>query len=213
LSWQLQAHHFKGSLAIGLPGHPEGWGFRTIGEYAVWLDEYLRKNAVRDPVLVGHSIGGAIAIEYALRFSGLKGLVLVGTGARLRVRQDLTSKIIEDYEKASKLIAGMSVSPNCDPIVTERIAKEMLRIKAEVTYTDFLACNSFDRMNEVENINVRTLVICGAEDQMTPLKYSQYLHEKIGNSRLVVIPGAGHSVMLEKYREFNQSLEVFLASL
>jgi pimeloyl-ACP methyl ester carboxylesterase len=213
LSWHLQTHHFKDSLAIGLPGHPEGPGFRTIEEYTAWLGGHLQRNAVREPVLVGHSMGGAIAIEYALHSSSLKGLVLVGTGARLRVRQDLASKIMENYEEASKFIARMSVSANCDPIVIERIAKEMLKVNAEVTYGDFLACNGFDRMNDVENISVRTLVICGADDQLTPTKYSQYLHEKIRNSRLVVIPGAGHSVMLEKHREFNEALEVFLASL
>jgi pimeloyl-ACP methyl ester carboxylesterase len=48
---------------------------------------------------------------------------------------------------------------------------------------------------------------------MTPVKYSQYLHEKIKGSELVIIPGAGHSVMLEKHREFNQALDAFLASL
>jgi len=213
LSWQLQTYYFRDSLAINLPGHPEGSGYKTIEEYARWLHEHLKRNDVADPVLVGHSMGGAIAIEYALHSTSVKGLVLVGTGARLRVRQDLLAKIMENYEQASKFIARISVSPNCDPIVVERIAKEMLKVNAEVTYGDFLACDGFDRMSEVGDINLETLVICGADDQMTPPKYSQYLHDKIRNSRLVVIPGAGHSVMLEKHREFNEALQVFLASL
>lgn len=213
ISWQLQLHYFKDAQAISLPGHPEGLGYDTIEGYASWVEEYLQRNANRDTVLVGHSMGGAIAIEYALRNSDLKGLVLVGTGARLRVRQDILSKILEDYEEASKLIAGMSVSLSCDSIVVERIAKEMLRVNPKVTYGDFAACNGFDRMAEIGNIHTQALVICGADDQLTPPKYSQYLHEKIRNSRLVVISGAGHSVMLEKHREFNEALEVFLASL
>jgi pimeloyl-ACP methyl ester carboxylesterase len=53
----------------------------------------------------------------------------------------------------------------------------------------------------------------GADDRMTPVKYSQYLHEKIVNSSLVVIPDAGHNVMLEKHREFNAAVEAFLDSL
>jgi len=212
-SWRLQTHHFRDSLVIGLPGHPEGLGFKTIEEYATWLDEHLKRNDVADPVLVGHSMGGAIAIEFALHSPRVKGLVLVGTGARLRVRQDLIAKIMENYEEASKFIARISVSPNCDPVVIERIAQEMLKVKQEVTYGDFLACDGFDRMNDMGSINVRTLVICGAEDQMTPPKYSQHLHDKMRNSKLVVIPGAGHSVMLEKHREFNEVLEVFLSSL
>lgn len=213
MSWQLQLHHFRDAQAISLPGHPEGSGYETIEEYVKWVEEYLQRNVGRGAVLVGHSMGGAIAIEYALRNSDLKGLVLVATGARLRVRQDILSKILEDYEEASKLIAGMSVSPSCDPIVVERIAKEMLNVNPKVTYGDFAACNGFDRMAEVGDIHTQVLVICGADDQLTPPKYSEYLHEKIRNSRLVVIPGAGHSVMLEKHREFNEALKAFLVSL
>ena len=158
-------------------------------------------------------MGGAIAIDYALRNSDLRGLVLVGTGARLRVRQDITAKILENYEEASKLVARLSVAPNCEPVMVDRIAKEMLKIRAEVTYGDWMACNGFDRMSEVERIMAPTLVICGTDDRLTPPKYSQYLHEKIRNSKLVVIPDAGHSVMLEQHGAFNEALEVFLASL
>jgi pimeloyl-ACP methyl ester carboxylesterase len=213
MSWQLQLHHFKEARAVELPGHPNGSGCRSIGEYEAWLEDFVRQSAIKDPILVGHSMGGAIAIEYALRNSGLKGLVLVGTGARLKVRKDFLREILENYEEASKFIARLSVAPQCDPIVAERIARMMLNVRAQVTHDDYSACDKFDRMNDVEKITARTLIVCGAEDQLTPPKYSQYLHDKIRDSELLVIPGAGHSVMLEKYREFNRALEVFLSSL
>ena len=212
MSWQLQLHHFKEAQAIGLPGHPEGIGLKTVGEYVESVEEYLEKNAIRNPVLVGHSMGGAIAIEYALGHTDLDGLVLVGTGARLRVSQDLMGMIMQDYRIASRSIAKMSVSPNCGEVLVEKIAQEILKVRAEVTYGDFEACNRFDRMNDVEKIDCRTMIICGADDQLTPPKYSRYLHEKIRNSRLHIIAGAGHSVMLEKHREFNLLLEAFSAS-
>jgi pimeloyl-ACP methyl ester carboxylesterase len=212
LSWQLQLHHFKEAQAIGLPGHPEGLGLKTIGEYVESVEDYLEKNAIGNPVLVGHSMGGAIAIEYALGHTDLDGLVLVGTGARLRVSQDLMGMIMQDYRIASRSIAKMSVSPSCGEGLVEKIAQEILKVRAEVTYGDFEACNRFDRMNDVEKIDCRTMIICGADDQLTPPKYSRYLHQKIRNSRLHIIAGAGHSVMLEKHREFNLLLEAFLAS-
>lgn len=213
LSWQLQLHHFRDAQAIGLPGHPDGQGFRTIGEYVRSVEGFLERNSVENPVLVGHSMGGAISIEYALGHSDLDGLVLVGTGARLRVRQDLMARILQNYEEASKIIARLSVSPDCDPVVAERITREMLKVKARVTHGDFEACNRFDRMNDVDRITSQTLIICGSDDLLTPPKYSQYLQQKIRNSKLILVPGAGHSVMLEKHREFNEALEVFLASL
>ena len=143
----------------------------------------------------------------------MAALVLVGTGARLRVRSDILSKILENYEKTSKLIAKWSVSSNCDPAIVDRLAREIFKVRPEVTHGDFLACDKFDRMDDIEKISYRTLIICGADDTLTPRKYSQHLHQKIRNSKLVIIPGAGHSVMLEKHRLFNDVLEAFVDSL
>lgn len=211
--WRLQLLHFKQSMAIELPGHPTGSSYSTIDEYSSTVEEYAKKNRLKDPVLVGHSMGGAIAITLALRHMEMAGIVLVGTGARLRVNPTFKKMIRENYEEASRMIAEWSVSPSSDPIIAERIAKEMLKVNPEVTFGDFIACDGFDLMSEVKNIACKTLIVCGADDRMTPPKYSQYLHEKIPGSKLVLIPNAGHSVMLEQHRQFNEALENFLGSL
>jgi pimeloyl-ACP methyl ester carboxylesterase len=205
--------HFKDAVAVDLPGHPQDSGHSTIEDYATFIEKLIEEKALSSPILVGHSMGGAIAMTYALRNPKLKGLALVGTGARLRVDPRILSKIRENYQEASKLIAAWSVSRTCDPVIVDRLAAEMLKVKAEVTYGDFAACDKFDRMKDVENISCRTLIVCGSDDRLTPVKYSQYLHDRIRDSQLVVIPEAGHSVMLEKYRAFNEALNTFLGSL
>jgi pimeloyl-ACP methyl ester carboxylesterase len=158
-------------------------------------------------------MGGAIALEIALRKRELGGLVLVGTGARLRVHPELLRMVKGNYEEAAKLLASWSTSNSCDPIIKERMVSDLMRVSPEVTLGDLMACDKFDRMDRVGEIACRSLILCGEEDRMTPVKYSQYLHDKIKGSELVIIPGAGHSVMLEKHREFNRALEGFLASL
>jgi pimeloyl-ACP methyl ester carboxylesterase len=210
--WHFQTLHFRGGVALELPGHPTGQGLTSVADYARAVEHEIDERGIREPVLVGHSMGGAIAIELALHKQELNGLVLVGTGARLRVSPELLAKIKENYEHAAKLIATWSMSTQADPILIERVASDLLRINPEVTYGDFMACDRFDRMDRVGEIGCRTLILCGADDRMTPVKYSNYLHEKISGSELVVIPGAGHGVMLEKPREFNQALERFLGS-
>ncbi len=213
MTWHIQLSCFEGALAIDLPGHPEGSGFSTIEEYADSVDEYIKKNHIESPVLVGHSMGGAIAIECALRDQNLAGIVLVGTGARLRIHPDILSKLKENYEEACRLVASWSLSPNSDPIIRDRILNEMLKVKPDITYNDFAACDRFDRMFSVERISLPTLVICGADDKLTPVKYSQYLQSRIRNSKLIVIRGAGHMVMLEKPRLVNEAIEAFLDGL
>jgi len=212
-TWRLQTVHFEDALAVDLPGHTKGFGFSTIEDYVAFIENLVDSRAIRNPILVGHSMGGAIAITYALRNSNLTGLVLVGTGARLRVDPTILTKIRENYKDASELIAAWSVSPACDSVIVDRLVTEILKVNHEVTYGDLVACDKFDRMNDLEKITCRTLVVCGSDDRLTPVKYSQYLHSKIRDSELVVIPGAGHSVMLEKPRAFNEALDAFLDSL
>jgi len=211
--WRLQTVHFPDSLAIELPGHPIGPSLATISDYAQVVERQISEKGISKPVIVGHSMGGAIAIDFALRNYSLAGLVLVGTGARLRVRAEFLVKIKENYLEAAKLLASWSVSASADPIISERMVQDLMKVKPEVTLGDFIACNKFDRMDRVGEIACRTLIICGEDDVMTPKKYSEFLHERIKNSQLTVISGAGHSVMLEKPREFNRTLGAFLASM
>ena len=211
--WRLQTSHFEDSVAFELPGHPTGTGFTSIEEYAQTVRDRIDQQDWRKTIVVGHSMGGAIALELALGNRDLRGLVLVGTGARLRVLPEFLSDLKENYEKAAKLIASWSVSPRSDPIIVDRLADDLLKVRPQVMLGDFLACDKFNRMNDLDKVTSRTLVVCGKDDRMTPEKYSRYLHEKIRDSKLKIIPGAGHSVMVEKHRPFNQALERFFASL
>jgi pimeloyl-ACP methyl ester carboxylesterase len=211
--WRLQTLHFKDSVAVELPGHPTGSGLTSIATYAQSVRDQIGHHEWREIILVGHSMGGAIAIELALSNQVLRGLVLVGTGGRLRVHPELLSELRENYERAAKHIASWSVSPRADPVILDRFTDSLLKLSPQVTLADYLACDKFDRMNDLEKVTCPTLVVCGEDDKMTPEKYSTYLHEKIRGSKLEVISGAGHSVMLEKHREFNRAIERFVASL
>ncbi len=74
-------------------------------------------------------------------------------------------------------------------------------------YRDLAACNAFDIMTRIHEIQLPTLIICGTEDRLTPVKYSQYLHDKIVSSTLHIIPDAGHYVMREQPEAVNHVIE------
>ncbi|NVM36781.1 MAG: alpha/beta hydrolase, partial [Candidatus Lokiarchaeota archaeon] len=76
---------------------------------------------------------------------------------------------------------------------------------------DFKICNAFDTLNKTSSIDVPCLIICGKSDEMTPVKYSQFFHEKLINSKLCIIKKAGHNVMLEKPKDVNQAIEFFIS--
>jgi pimeloyl-ACP methyl ester carboxylesterase len=68
-------------------------------------------------------------------------------------------------------------------------------------------------MKEVEKIHLPSLLVCGREDPLTPIKYSEYLKGKIPGSQMEVIEGAGHMVMLEAPEALGGVVLAFLRSL
>lgn len=113
-------------------------------------------------------MGGAIAIEIALGEPKLlSAIVLVGAGARLRVAPMIMSEIRRDYVHAADLITGWAYSAKTGTSVKRISIQELLEVPAEVTYGDFEACDHFDRMGEVGQITLPTLIVCGEDDKLT----------------------------------------------
>jgi pimeloyl-ACP methyl ester carboxylesterase len=215
-TWSCQKGYFEkefNPIIIELPGHgeSEGQGETEIGKYAQQVYGFIKALGLTKVFLVGHSMGGAIVQTMALRYPEMiKGIVLVGTGAKLRVLPLILEGIKENFEETAKKINQFAFSPKAPNDLIEKGVAEMLRCRPEVLHGDFSACDRFDVMNEIEKINPPTLILCGDEDQLTPVKYSQFLQNKIKGSRLEVISGAGHMVMMESPSLFNEKIKEFL---
>ena len=68
-------------------------------------------------------------------------------------------------------------------------------------------------MSRMDKIQFPTLAICGREDELTPLKYHQYLTERMPNCTLEIIEDAGHWSFVERPCEFFDALSGFLDNL
>ncbi len=198
-------------LALDLPGHArsQGKGEEHIQDYVDWIVEFLHCMGFKQCILAGHSMGGAIAQLAALdRPDLLRGVILVGTGARLRVAEDVLTRA-----RQGESFAEYAYAPDTAPKLQQEAEKEFPLIPPGVRYHDFLACDRFDIMDRVQEIKPAALIICGKDDALTPVKYSRFLHEHISDSRLEIIPKAGHMVMWEQAEAFNKTLKNFLLSL
>jgi pimeloyl-ACP methyl ester carboxylesterase len=214
-SWIYQTEYFAGSEAVALPGHPEGEPCPSVDEYGEWLRAYIKRQQYRDVVLVGHSLGGAIAQLYGVKYGDeLKALVLIGTGARLRVHPDtlaLVEGMIGDENAWRQYVAeGYS---SVDPAIRPALVAARVKVGPSVLLHDFRCCDNFDIMDRLQLIKLPTLVLCGSEDEMTPVKFTRYLAGKIAGAREVIIDGATHAVPREKPVEVNRAIESFLAGL
>ncbi|MBM4341744.1 MAG: alpha/beta hydrolase, partial [Deltaproteobacteria bacterium] len=138
--------------------------------------------------------------------------ILVGTGAKLKVLPMILEGIKDDFEETAKKINQLAFSTKAHQDLVEKGVEGMKLCRPEVIHGDFSACDRFNVMNEIEKINLPTLILCGDEDALTPVKYSQFLQNKIKGSRLEVISGAGHMVMMESPSLFNAKIKEFLLS-
>jgi pimeloyl-ACP methyl ester carboxylesterase len=217
-TWSYQKAFFEkrfSPVIIELPGHgaSEGEGEEEIGRYAEHVYSFLKALAVSNIFLVGHSMGGAITQTLALTHPELiKGIVLAGTGARLKVLPMILDEIRSDFAGTVRKITQFAHSRNTPSEVIDRDVEEMMRCRPEILYGDFLACDRFDVMAEVDKISLPTLIICGDEDQLTPVKYSQFLLQRIKGSRLEILPGAGHMVMMEAAEPFDEKIGAFVSN-
>jgi pimeloyl-ACP methyl ester carboxylesterase len=218
-TWSYQKSFFEkrfNPIIIELPGHGAsgGEGEEEIGRYAEHVYSFLKALDLQKVFLAGHSMGGGITQTLALTHSEvIRGIVLVGTGARLKVLPMILNGIKDDFEETVRKIVQFAYSRKAPSDLIERAVSDMSRCRPEVLYGDFLACDRFDIMNEVEKIHLPTLILCGEEDELTPVKYSRFLNSRIKGSKLEILPNAGHMVMMESAEAFNERIGEFISEV
>jgi pimeloyl-ACP methyl ester carboxylesterase len=215
--WPIHIRRLPGFsiYSIDLPGHGKsyGHGLQDIQAYARSIVDWMVEVKINRAIFVGHSMGGGIALTLAKDFADhVLGLVLVSTGARLRVHPTILENTgnNQTYPTGLNMILGKAFSGSASPLLKSLAAKRMKEIRPSVLHGDLIACNLFDKSRSLPMINVPTLVMCGLDDEMTPLRYSQFLSDNIAGSKLKLIPNAGHMVMLEKPQMVADEISAFL---
>jgi pimeloyl-ACP methyl ester carboxylesterase len=220
MHWPAQVRRLPGYriYALDLPGHgqSEGRGYQTIEAYCQNIIEWLESIDIFRAVFVGHSMGGAIALTLALDYpEHVIALGLVGTGARLRVAPLILENAANPttFPVAVNAIIERAFSPDTDPRLIELATQRMQTTRPAVLHGDFVACNAFDEMESVHKIRFPSIVICGQDDQLTPVRYAQFLADQIPNAEIKILPNAGHMVMLEQPDATAEAIANFLGKL
>jgi pimeloyl-ACP methyl ester carboxylesterase len=220
LCWPLEMRRLPGYrvLALDLPGHGRSQEItlHSVEEYALRVIEYMSVVGVYRAVLVGHSLGGAIALTAALRFSERVAAVgVISGGARLPLPKPLLS-CLNDPKQIPQALAYLEAHLFAQSARRELIAKVMnglRRVKPEVLVSDWRAAARFDLCEELHNIDQPVWVVTGTADSMTPPALAYYLQRHLRHVTVQIIPGAGHMVLLERPSALAESLLAFLDTL
>ena len=213
-SFRDQVAAFPQSDALSLPGHPQGEPLTTVADMAAWLNKYIDWKGGGKAVVGGNSLGGAIALEWALRRPrDVAGLILIGTGARLRVSPAIFEMLDARWPESIPTFADYALAPSASADLRGRVEEWHRLAGRQATRADYAACDAWDIMDRVAEIKAPTLIIVGELDRLTPPKFSRFLSEKIAGSRLLEVAGAGHVAMAERPDIVNPAIRAFIASL
>ena len=198
------------AVAFTLPGHTTPGSPSSIGEFADAVTNELVSRDLRDVVLCGHSMGGAIALELALRHEPrLRAIVMLSSGARLRVAPAVLEQIEADFESAAReLPRYFYAQPSADQL--EASTRMLLAVGAAQTLRDFRACDAFDRIDRLGEVSLPLLAFTGERDVMTPPKFAQALADRVPGAQARIVPQAGHLAMVERPGDVNEALRAFV---
>jgi len=160
----------------------------NANHYINWLEGFARQLNLSDFYLLGHSFGGALASKMAV-----KKLFLVSAAC---VRKKTTQKSFS--AKIAKVIKLLQFVPYY-PIFRKAVYKFIIR-KSDYVYVEgvmketYLNIVAEDLSFHLPFIKVPTVIIWGDKDESTPLEDGKFINERIKNSKLVIIPGAGHDL-------------------
>jgi len=172
----------------------------TLKDYADFVFGFLRKNNISDPIVIGHSFGGAVAAKLVLLHpESISKLILVCASAvRQPRRKMILLKKIADFLK---------------PMMPERLRKLILKL-LKLDKADYAQIESSELKETFKNvikedlrpyfhlIKTPALVIWGEDDAITPLTEGKIIAENIPGAKLEVIKNTGHFLFLEKPEEF-----------
>ncbi|MFQ5349736.1 MAG: alpha/beta fold hydrolase [Thermoanaerobaculia bacterium] len=227
-SWVLQTslfrrryrcllHDFRGQLLSDKPEEP--W---FLEDHADDLRALLDHLAIERCHLVGTSYGGEVGLIFAYTFPDrVKSLSVVSSASEVGPEMD---RAVASWAKAAleapETLYRVALPYNYSPAFVEANSQVIEQGEARVAacppeffpaFTHLVdAFRRLDITAELDRITCPTLVLVGERDALKPPQYSRLIAERIAHSELLVVPGGGHAVILEKPQEINTALLGFL---
>ena len=211
--WMLQARAYAwdgwAALAPDLPGHGRSGGapLPTLDDMSAWIGRLMDAAKIEKAALVGHSMGGAIALEAAARMPGrVTHLGIIGSAAAIPVSDALLTAARETPDKAYDLMTTWAISPASrigpNPIPGLSITGVNRAVFGRNTpgtlANDLAACAVWKSgLTSAAAIKCPAIAITAERDLMTPAKRGAELAKAIPGAKYVNIPNCGHMIMAE----------------
>ena len=218
--WSLHEQFYSSQgfnvLSVDIPGHgnSEGPALKSIEEISDWIKTLMTKTDIKKIIIIGHSQGGLVGIDFASRYPELTDkIVLVSASYKMPVNQELIDLAEAGDEKSILLMMkwgyeGSKAFIGGNPV--KKIINSARDIR-EIFAVDLKACNNYkDGENAIKKINCPTLCIFGDLDKMVPVKAGLKMTEQIKDSETKIISDCGHMIIFEKAFEMRKLVKEFI---
>jgi 3-oxoadipate enol-lactonase len=205
-------------VAIDLPAHGRSCGLDapdSVPAAAGIVARFLAAVAAPPVLVIGHGLGGQIALELALsRPELVRAVATIGTAARAEIPADQVEKLRKVVQgKLGQQFDTPFFGGQPDFAVMRQFWGEMVKTDPRSRLADVLAYQGSDLGERLGQVTKPVLVMHGEADQLCPRSRADELVAAIPGAKLAPIAGAGHVPFLEKPDEVNQAIDAFLARL
>lgn len=229
--WKGQLDFLKSSyraIAIDI----RGFGKSTDEESTLSIDmfgndliQFMDKLNIDKAIICGLSMGGYIALNLIKRFpSHFEALILCDTQCiadtaegkekRYKTIEEIEAEGVTNFnESFIKKVFHKDSIKNKTKLVEQLRNVVFTNSKNIITKGYAALAEHLETCSSLSKISIPTLIICGREDQVTPLAQSEFMNKNIKGSILHIIDNAGHVSNLEQPKEFNKYLGEFLTDL
>jgi 3-oxoadipate enol-lactonase len=224
-SWDKQLQSLPGALrmiALDLPGHGQSdpAPAASVEEYAGAAADLLVALDCEPVVVVGHSLGGSVAIALAARRPELvRGLVLIASCVKLPLVDSVGERLVAYLPGPLRRLLFFSMAkkvlfaPDAPADAIAITMRELSACRPETIQADVRAARAMDLTAHAAALDVPTLILSGRRDRLTTPALAARLSALIRRSRLHIVDGAGHMLPLEAAERVNREIVTFVESL
>ena len=214
--WEPMLVHFSRvrAYAIDLPGRGASPSecLPSAKAYAGFLDQVRAGLGAERIFVVGQSLGGGIAQQYAFDFAPrCSGIVLANSALDFNISAQRLAAIGQDWEATAAAYARGQVSLRATPELFAAALRMVQARNPEVFRQDLVVCNGFDAKPWAHRITAPVLIVAGQDDTLTEPARSLAIYERIAHARMVTLAPCGHCTMLEQPALFAAAIEAFVA--